>query len=307
MTDVATMAMLLLWSVLNIVFNSQLPEASTNILTNIILGTFICVLAGGDRLHGGRIFHLSRMFYVVPVIYVIYRQCLQLVRVINPHDYDGTLIAWDLSIFGVNPTEWMYQFSTPLLTEYLQFTYMCFFLIPIMIVYELYRRGDDKAGFEFGFNMAFGFYLSYLAYFALPAIGPRFTLHDFATLSTELPGVFLTEFFREQVNAGGGIVPGTPNPQDVVNRDCMPSGHTMMTIVNVFLAFRYKVSMRWLAFVIGLSLIVATVYLRYHYVVDLMAGAAFAVISLLVAPLVQRAFARFGFTRAKEYTTRHRG
>ena len=35
------------------------------------------------------------------------------------------------------------------------------------------------------FTCVFGFYLSYLGYFALPAVGPRYTLHDFNSLDAE--------------------------------------------------------------------------------------------------------------------------
>jgi membrane-associated phospholipid phosphatase len=74
------------------------------------------------------------------------------------------------------------------------------------------------------------------------------------------------------VNAGGGITAGAMHPVDVVNRDCMPSGHTMLTLVNIILAFHFRSRFRWVFVVIGGSLIVSTVYLRYHYVVDVLVG-----------------------------------
>jgi membrane-associated phospholipid phosphatase len=42
------------------------------------------------------------------------------------------------------------------------------------------------------------------------------------------------------------------------------------------LGFRYRLKSRWFLAVLGSSLIIATVYLRYHYVVDLIAGGLLA-------------------------------
>ena len=67
-------------------------------------------------------------------------------------------------------------------------------------------------------------------------------------------------------------------------RDVFPSGHTMMTLVLLYLSARYHVRMRWFIYITGFLLIVATVYLRYHYVVDILAGAAFMVFCVSTCP-----------------------
>jgi membrane-associated phospholipid phosphatase len=41
------------------------------------------------------------------------------------------------------------------------------------------------------------------------------------------------------------------------------------------LAFRYKLSAKWIVAFLATLLVIATVYLRYHYVVDLIGGVAF--------------------------------
>lgn len=66
-------------------------------------------------------------------------------------------------------------------------------------------------------------------------------------------------------------------------RDVFPSGHTMMTLVVIILAYRYRLKVRHTVFVAGLMLIFATVYQRYHYVVDVLAGAALALLCIATA------------------------
>ncbi len=82
--------------------------------------------------------------------------------------------------------------------------------------------------------------MSYLGYFIWPGIGPRFTLHNFETINQDLPGLFLTNFLREIVNSGESIPAGTSNPAEVVQRDIFPSGHTMITLIVMYLSFRLK-------------------------------------------------------------------
>jgi membrane-associated phospholipid phosphatase len=142
----------------------------------------------------------------------------------------------------------------------------------------------------FMFTCVFGFFLSYLGYFALPAVGPRFTLHDFSALDKELPGVLLTPYLRWFVNAGESVPMGVPNAVALAGtqRDVFPSGHTMMTLVLIYLSARFKVRSRWMLYVTGALLIVATVYERYHYVVDLIAGVVWMIICVVLSPHLYR-------------------
>lgn len=195
-------------------------------------------------------------------------------------DYDDVLIQIDRWIFGFDPTVALHSISSPLLTELLQIIYATFYFLPIILVFDfLFRKQYLKAEY-IAFSIIFGFFLSYIGYFLVPAIGPRFTLHDFFSTNDELPGLFITNYLREFVNLGESISSCTLNPIEVVQRDVFPSGHTMMTAITMYLAVKMK-SRYWLAInITGALLIFSTVYLRYHYVIDVIAGLLFCVVSL---------------------------
>jgi len=182
------------------------------------------------------------------------------------------------------------QYAQPWITEILQIAYTSFYFLFILLGYELYRRQQKEEFASFMFTCVYGFFLSYIGYFFLPAVGPRFTLHDFSALDQELPGVLLTPWLRWFVNAGGSVPMGVPDEIALAGtqRDVFPSGHTMMTIVLMVLASRFKVSNRRVIYVLGILLIIATVYQRYHYVVDLIAGAVFAALCIVRAPKAQQ-------------------
>lgn len=295
--DVYTLSLVGLYSLLALLLYPWVERASLWLLVNATIAMLVTLLAWSDRPTAPQWVRLLHWLYLAPVIYVMYQQTHAYVPVVNPRLYDELLIAWDYALFGVHPTEWLARFAHPVLTEYLQTAYMLFYFLPLLHGAELLWRRHFRPAAELARVMAFGFYVSYLCYFALPAIGPRFTLHDFHALDRELPGLWLTPVWRRYINAGGGIPEGSPNPEDHVHRDCMPSGHTMMTLLNMALAFRFRSRSRWLIALLGCSLIVATVYLRYHYVVDLLAGAACAAAVLWLEPKVYRLLVRHSCSR----------
>ena len=182
------------------------------------------------------------------------------------------------------------QFSSPWLTEILQIAYTLFYVLFLLIGMELYRRNNKDLFHFFMFTCVYGFYLSYIGYFFLPAVGPRFTLHDFSALNRDLPGVFLTPYLRWFVNFGGSVPMGVPNGAAIAGtqRDVFPSGHTMMTLVLIYLSMRFRIRLRWFIAITGTLLIIATVYERYHYVVDLIGGSAFMVVCVVTAPPLYR-------------------
>lgn len=286
--DVYSVTLMVIYSAMSIVFFPYIPLASSIVFQNILI---IAVIVGSivlQTLTGMQLFATLRYFYIIPVIYLMYDQTHLFVRIVHPVDYDDVLIVADRLIFGTDPTIWMQKFSFPALTEYLQICYFLFYVLPIAHAIELWRKNDLLTLAEFSRAMAFCFFVSYVFYFAMPAIGPRFTLHDFGTINTDLPGLFITNFLRGVIDAGGGIIWGQPHPADIVNRDCMPSGHTMITLANIILGFQYRSKLRWVFVVIGGSLIISTVYLRYHYAVDVLAGAVLAVALLPLEPVINK-------------------
>jgi membrane-associated phospholipid phosphatase len=194
--------------------------------------------------------------------------------------YDNVLIDIDRFILCFDPTVELFAIANPLLTEVLQIVYGTFFFLPIILGIELLLENKDE---EFLFEataVIFGFFLSYLGYIVIPAIGPRFTLHDFHMNNIEMPGLFMTNYLREIVNSGESIPAGTLNPALHAQRDCFPSGHTLITLVVMYLSVRYKACTRYFLIPSGTLLIFSTVYLRYHYVIDLIAGALFMVFTI---------------------------
>jgi membrane-associated phospholipid phosphatase len=204
--------------------------------------------------------------------------------------FDAWLIATDRWLFGVDPTVWLARIAHPLLTEVLQIAYASFYVLPLVVAIELYAGKHERRFRQWAFVCGCGFFLSYAGYLTLPAAGPRFTLHELDATARELPGLWLTPALRSFVDAGG-LVPANVAAAEALRlapRDAFPSGHTLVTLLSMAWAWRYRLRVRWVVTVAGALLVVATVYLRYHYVVDVLAGTALAILCLAFAPAVHR-------------------
>jgi membrane-associated phospholipid phosphatase len=271
----------------------QMALAST-----LILGMNLWAVTVGTTGHAGRWPRRLRLVYLFPLIPIYFKTAELISYPIHGHDFDSILIAADRMMFGVNPTWWLAEhFPTwPVLTEYLQICYSLFYFLPAALAVELYRRKLARRGSKEGalmrtaarqldqavFIIVYGFMLSYVGYCCFPAIGPRFTLHNFLDLSKDLPGLLLTHPLQVLLSRGENILPGMPLPEILrrVTRDAFPSGHTAITLLTIVMAFQFRAKLRWPLTIIGSSLIFSTVYLRYHYVVDILGGALLTVVTL---------------------------
>ncbi|MCP5061892.1 MAG: phosphatase PAP2 family protein [Ignavibacteriae bacterium] len=263
--------------------NSSVDYWHLIIFSNFILFSFILFISKKDGETKSIFWKNLHFWYVIPLVFFTFKEINLIIRAIHSVDYDSLLISIDRFIFGLDPTVFLFQFANPILTEILQIAYASFFFLPIILGLEMQLKGKtDNLKFII-FIIIYGFLLSYIGYLFLPAVGPRFTLHNFEMTNIELPGLFLTNFLREVVNSGESIPSGTLNPMVVVQRDVFPSGHTQMTLIVMYLTIRLKSSYKIGILFTGTLLIFATVYMRYHYFVDLIGGTIFMIFTVLTA------------------------
>ena len=239
--------------------------------------------ANNAQLKTGNIIKILRYWYPLFTILFFFKEIYVIMIVLTPVLNDELLINIDRMIFGFDPTVFLSGYSNPLLTEFLQIIYIMFYLMPVIYALELYiwKRYDELKYAIF--LVLTGFYLSFFGYLILPAIGPRFTLHSFAALNNELPGLFLTNTLRDIINIGESIYPGDIlNPESVAQRDAFPSGHTIVIVLITYCSFRLKSKSFRFYFPYSILMLFSTVYLRYHYVIDLIAGIGISIITIIL-------------------------
>jgi membrane-associated phospholipid phosphatase len=277
-TEYMSLAMLALYSALDLCFITRIHSSVAILQVNLITAAAIIAFAMWYEQTGSKLADILRSFYILPVGYMLYSQSHNYVRVLNARNYDSILASWDRALFGMNPVDWFYQFTTPVLTEYFQIWYSLFQLVLVALAIDFYVCRKPREFRVVASTLFLGFCVSYILYAFMPAIGPRFAADSFEHLETDVPGLLFTHALRAFINAGNNISPNLHAPYSGVNPDCMPSGHTMMSVLAILLAWRYHARIRWVVTVGGISVVISTMYLRYHYVVDVMAGTVIALI-----------------------------
>lgn len=184
-------------------------------------------------------------------------------------DVDNLLIKIDFALFGVYPTVWLERFFTPWLADILALAYAAYYFIPVILIIILYVWGKEEEFARTICTLVFGYYISYVGYIIMPAIGPRFVLASLQHVP--LRGGAILNSMITILN----VLEGNP-------RDCFPSGHTQMVLISLWFAFIYRRPLFWIYLPISILLIFSTIYLRYHYVIDVLAGFAFAGITVLL-------------------------
>ena len=209
------------------------------------------------------------VIFPVISIFLVFDTMTELIPGINPHDIDYILIRMDFALFGTYPTVWLERFNSPVPTDILQISYTSYYFLPIILGIVLKLKGRDKE-FDTGlFFILLCFYLSYVGYILFPALGPRYVIDHLQTKPLE--GNALSEWIYNTLNRIEGI-----------KRDAFPSGHTAITLTVLHMAYRYEKRVLWIFLPPAIMLIIATVYCRYHYVVDVIGGVILYVITLIL-------------------------
>jgi len=256
---------------LTLFFRGQIPLWRSLLFRYFLwLGLLFVLKLSSDRRVIGRVGAFFHDFSPIFFIILIYQSLGDLIQHLQP-DIDSVLIQIDFFLFGVHPTVWIEQWIVPWFTDVMSFCYISYYFLPLILVVTLYLKDQMKDFYMSIFILTFGYYISFIGYILFPAIGPRYALIHLQSIPLE--GSLITDLVRDVLNA-----------LEHNKRDCMPSGHTQIALIVLFLAYRYERALFCLLLPIVCGLILSTVYLRYHYVIDLFVGAGLAVGCMIIAP-----------------------
>ena len=210
------------------------------------------------RATGSRILGEISEWYPLALFVLFFEEIQVLVHAIWPGWFDRWLIAADFAIFGVHPTVWIEQYASYWVTEYLQLAYTSYFALTFGVAVFLRRRYGLGALRLFMLASSVAYYACYVTFVLFPIEGPYHTLAHLQRVSLD-GGAFtrLIEWIERFGRVHGGA---------------FPSAHVAGSTVALLCAWRYSPRAGWLLLPVVLSILVATVYGRYHYFVDLPAG-----------------------------------
>ena len=211
-------------------------------------------------------------------VFLSYFQLRHILPAVSERAVDGDLLAFDLRVFHVEPSLAWDRFVTPVTTEWFAFFYFgYFFLLSAHVLGIMLAAKSSFRLAHFAMGIFLLFCTGHLIYMMVPGYGPyRFLAGEF---HHELTGGPFWRAVQATVSAGGA------------QKDIFPSLHTACPTYFALFSYRhrnvlpYKYSWMAVGFC-ALQIICATMFLRWHYLIDIVAGVTLAVFACTVGELL---------------------
>jgi hypothetical protein len=225
----------------------------------VVVGMIALIIYAHEH-YGGKVFAFCRYWYVVPIILGAFREIHWLVPAVHPFDdnrFDRVLAGLDRRWFG--DVEAFFLHGWPLFTaDLLHLCYWFYFISMLIPGGALYSAADWKKLREYLSVIMLGMFVSYLGYFVVPAVGPH---HFYHPRPPQLDGLLLGKYLHEAILAAEWEMP-----------DAFPSGHALMSMIVIVMTWRLHRPTFRVVVVPAAGCVLATMALRYHYVVDVLAS-----------------------------------
>ncbi len=261
-----------------VTFGTGPARAESAKLVGIDLSVFavaVVLTRGGVLKHGsfanGIVYRLS----VFLAVFLSYFQLRTILPAVSSRALDADILAFDLRVFGFEPSVAWDAFVTPVTTEWFAFFYFGYFFFLMAHIFPMMLVARDKAMLaHFSFGIFIVFCTGHLVYMIVPGWGPYH--HLAGQFHNELRGGVFWGLVKEAVEVGGA------------QKDIFPSLHTAAPTFFALFSFRYRArtpfKYTWLPMAFFASQIIgATMFLRWHYLIDIFAGMTLAATALFVS------------------------
>jgi membrane-associated phospholipid phosphatase len=218
--------------------------------------------------HGSRLSAAVRLLYPILLLTPLYRMTGDYMFLVFDGFLDQHLVAFEKSLFGVNPTLYVDQHLLGVWTnEVIHFFYFSYYLMIPGFFLTMFLLGRDDIIVSAWTATMITFITSYVLFFLYPVEGPRWYFADVYQNAVQGP-VFrhLTEIVMAKGAVRGGAI---------------PSSHTGVAVVLMMYLWRYYRKAGYVAVVPVTGLMVGCVWGRFHYVSDVIVGLVIGVVATL--------------------------
>lgn len=257
-TDTSTLAYNAAVVVIILIFSSRIPSWHRIILLNLATIAIVLLLSRvGGQSHP--LLRFLRDFYPMFFFFAAYEQTGRMNRVLFPELLDPLFQRLEYALFGFQPAvEFARRFPQPWFNEYMHIAYFSYYLLFPSLGLILHARGARRVFDEYMFALSSSFYAFFLIFILLPVAGAA-TL-EAPPLPAAGPFTVLMNVIYAHLEPPGGA---------------FPSSHVGIALLVMIYARRHLSCRAFSLYaLLGISLMLSTVYCRYHYAVDVLAGLA---------------------------------
>ncbi len=248
--------------VLMLFFHSRLSGIAPHLVFRAALaGTIILLPALEDFYCQSSRIRAFRVFLPFVLLAFFYAETDYLNNLIVQQNLDPFFSRAEEAVFGCQPAL-LFSGLIPHngFAELMYFGYFSYYCLSIGIPIYIYFSAGRETGERFGFMIIVSFLVFYLFFILVPVAGPQFY---YSAYPDKVPGGY---FFGRMI----GIIQAEGEGQTAA----FPSSHVTICLMLLWGAYRYAKNLLPFIIPVSILLLFSTVYLRAHYVIDVIAGVA---------------------------------
>lgn len=215
-------------------------------------------LARQSEAFSSKFWYFWRHWYPHLFFLFCFEQMSRLVHLVNPRWQDAKLLGFDRWLTGVTPSLWFEHLAYPALTEFMEFSYFTYFVYLLILGGVLYSQRDKEEYWAVMSYSAIGYVFGYVTAMLFPVQSPWFTLAGH--WHSELTGGPFTALIHLIEKYGR------------VHGAAFPSQHVAGAMAALWGAWRHRRWLFWTFLPFVVSMCISTVYVRNHYVADVLGG-----------------------------------
>jgi membrane-associated phospholipid phosphatase len=246
----------------NLIHPGQLVATQALVAAVILIlcraGTKSAELARETEAFSSKFWHFWRHWYPHLFFLFCFEEMSRLVHLVNPGWEDPKLLAVDRWLTGVTPSLWFEHLAHPALTEFMEFSYFTYFVYLLILGGVLYHQRDWENYWAVMTYSAVGYVFGYVMAMFFPVESPWFTLAG--QWHTELTGGPFTALINLIEKYGR------------VHGAAFPSQHVTGAMAALWGAWRHRRSIFWTFLPFVTCMCISAVYVRNHYVADVLGG-----------------------------------
>ncbi|MFC1546482.1 phosphatase PAP2 family protein [bacterium] len=283
--DILVLGYYLFLSVLVLIFNKNLPYWWMYIFLHIFIMYIVFLFVRDTDRSQNEVLKFLRYFYPILLYTVMYEEVNSLVHIIFPEWLDRHVYDVEYALFGFHATAILDKIKSLWVTEFFKISYFSYYWIVFIPMSYLLITKKTNAAVDYIETMSIAYYICYIGFIFFPVRGPRYELTH---LHPEPLAGFIISPIQDFIMKTGSMYGG-----------CMPSSHVAAAWVSAAMIYRYmrKAFIPVLILVIFLS--ISTVYCRYHYFLDVIAGFIVFLIALYIRPLYNEFIIRLKYNIKK--------
>jgi len=255
--DLITLAYILLTGIFIIFSSGKLQNEFAHLSVRIFFIIIIGLLIYLNHVFPEKLIQFLRHFYPLALLSYFYPETDYLNNIFFPN-LDPFLANLEVTIFGGHPSIWFAEyFHWRWFSELMNFGYFSYYFLIFIVCFWLYWKSYEN--FSYGiFIVCMSFYMYYILFILFPVAGPQYYL---TPPDNQVPDGYV---FREAVKLVHSMGEGPTA--------AFPSSHVGILLILIYLAYKFARNLlKWLI-PIGILLFLSTVYIKAHYVIDVIAG-----------------------------------